>query len=190
MSISDFYEAVRNSSGLSSTELREKTKEKLLSQKLYASIAYSPVSLPSDDEVKEYYELHKEEFVHPTAFKVIIYSSKDKSLLQKKISNPMFYSSDIQTSEQRLVYERISPELAKFLESAEVKSFTPIVPDGKGGNMSFYLKEIESTKISGYEDVKNRVVMLIMAKKREQVLSDYFARLRGNADIKILREIK
>jgi hypothetical protein len=28
-----------------------------------------------------------------------------------------------------------------------------------------------------------------MEKKREQVLSDYFARLRGNAEIKIIREV-
>ena len=102
----------------------------------------------------------------------------------------MFYSPDIKTDEQRLIYERISPELAGFLENAKLNSFTPIVPDGKGGNMSFYLKEIESAKNIGYESVKNRVINLIMANKREQVLSDYFARLKGNADIQVIREVK
>lgn len=188
MSVSAFYEAVRNSKGLSSTELKEKTKEKLLTQRLYSSIAYSSVSEPSDDEVKEYYELHKEEFTHPSAFKVIIYSSHDKEKLQKKISSPMFFSVDVKADEQRLPYDRISPELAQFLQKARPSSFTPIIPDGKGSFMSFYLKETESAL--GYEAIKDRVANSLMGSKREQVLSDYFARLRGNADIQVLREVK
>ena len=46
-SISEFYEAVRNSSGITSTELKVKIKEKLLSQKLYAAIAYTAVAQPT-----------------------------------------------------------------------------------------------------------------------------------------------
>jgi len=190
MSVSDFYEAVRTSNELSSSELKVKTKEKILSQKLYSAIAYSSLSQPSDDELKEYYELNKKDFMHPIAFNVIIYSSKDKSKLKKKISNPMYYSPDIATDEQRLLYDRIAPELAKFLENAKTDRFTPIIPDRKGGSMSFYLKDIEKSEAQGYEDVKNKVINLIMGSKREQVLSDYFARLKGNADIKVIREVK
>lgn len=190
MSVSDFYEAVRNSNGLNSTEFKEKTKEKLLSQKLYATIAYSSVGAPSEDESREYYELHKADFAHPKGFKVIIYTSKDKDILQKKINNPMFYSAELGKSEQRLAYERISPELAGFLEKQKLDSFSPIVPDGKGAHMSFYLKEIESASDTSYEAVKNQIENLIMGAKREQVLGDYFARLRNNADIKVIREVK
>jgi len=190
MSVSDFYEAVRNSNGLSSTEYKVKTKEKLISQKLYSAIAYSSVLQPGDDEIKEYYELHKKDFAHPTAFKVIIYNAKDRSKLQKKISSPMFFSPDIKTLDQRLIYERISPELAGLLENTKQNSFTQIIPDGKGAFTSFYLKEVESAKNITYESVKNKIVNLIMGSKREQVLSDYFARLKGNADIQVLREQK
>ncbi|MCF6309253.1 MAG: peptidyl-prolyl cis-trans isomerase [Sulfurimonas sp.] len=189
MSVSDFYEAVRVSNGLSSAEFKLKTKEKLLSQKLYSTIAYSSVSQPSEDEIKEYYKLHKKEFSHPTAFNVISYTTKDKVKLLKKINSPMSLLPDIQTQERRLVYDAISPELGKFLEKSKLNSFTSIIPDGKGAFVSFYLKEIESVKI-GYEDVKNRVANLIMSSKREQVLSDYFARLKDNADIQMIREVK
>jgi hypothetical protein len=190
MSVSDFYEAVRGSNGLSSTEFKEKTKEKLLSQKLYAAIAYSSIDAPSEDETKEYYELHKDSFAHPKAFSVIIYTSNDKEILQKKISSPMFYSQNITKSEQRLAYERISVELAGLLEKQKLNSFSPIVPDGKGSFMSFYLKDVESAEEITYENLKNQIENLIMGAKREQVLSDYFARLRNNADIKIVREAK
>ena len=73
LSVSEFYEAIRNSNGLSSTEFKEMTKEKLQRQKLYSSIAYSQVSEPSDSEIEDYYKLNKDTFSHPSSFKVVIY---------------------------------------------------------------------------------------------------------------------
>ena len=187
LNISEFYEAVRESSGLSSTELKEKVKHKLLSQKLYSAIAYSSVSQPGEEDVLEYYEMHKEDYKHPSSFTVIIYQAKDKSRIQEKINNPMFYSPDIQTNEQVLPYDRISPELASLLSRTALNSFTSVIPDGKDGYMSFYIKEIESAKEGGVDSVKNQIINSIMAEKREQVLGDYFARLRHNAEINIIR---
>jgi len=187
MSLSAFYDAVRNSSGLSSQELKTKVKERLLAQKLYSSIAYSSVSAPSDSEIEEYYELHKNNFAHPSAFEVVLYGAKDKSRLQEKIDNPMFFSPDIQTNEQMLPYDRITPELANLLQRTPQNSFTPIIPNAKGGFMCFYIKNIISAKEVPLESIKDQVTNLIMASKREQILGDYFARLRHNADIKVLR---
>jgi len=190
MSISDFYTAVRDSNGLSSTELKEKIRQKLLSQKLYSAIAYSSLSEPSEDEIQEYFKLHKDSYKHPAGFDVIIYDSSDRSLLQTKTTNPMFYSANIAQNEQELPYDRISPELASLLEKTPVHSFTPVIPNGKGGFMTFYIKEIKSAKEGGLESVRNQIINAIMAKKREQVLSEYFARLRHNADINIIRRVK
>ncbi|WP_373036203.1 peptidyl-prolyl cis-trans isomerase [Sulfurimonas sp.] len=190
LSVNEFYEAVRNSSGLSSTELKEKIKEKLLSQKLYSSIAYSGLSEPTDEEIEAYYKSHKDSFAHPSGFKVIIYQSKNKQILQEKIDNPMFHSSEITSNEQALPYDRISPELASLLERTALNTFTDAVPDGKGGYMSFYIKEVESAKETGLESVRNQIMNMIAAEQREQVLGDYFARLRHNADIKMIRNVK
>lgn len=190
LSVSEFYEAVRNSSGLTSAELKEKIKEKLLSQKLYSAIAYSGVTEPTDDEIKAYFETHKDSFTHPSGFKVVIYQSKNKQKLQEKIDNPMFYSPDISSNEQDLPYDRISPELATMLEKTPLSTFTAAVADGKGAYMSFYIKEIKSAKETGLESVRNKIMSMIAAQEREQVLSDYFARLRHNADIKMIRNVK
>jgi peptidyl-prolyl cis-trans isomerase SurA len=187
MSISDFYDAVREANGLSSTQLKEKIKQKLLSQKLYSAIAYSSMEEPSDEEIEEYFKLHQDDYKHPASFTVVIYDAKDKSLLQEKVDNPMFYSPEIATNEQELPYDRISPELANLLTKTELHGFTPVVPNGKGGFMSFYLKSIKSAKEGGVESVKNQIINAIMADKREVVLNDYFARLRDNAEINIIR---
>jgi peptidyl-prolyl cis-trans isomerase SurA len=190
MSISDFYDAVRDANGLSSTALKEKVRQKLLSQKLYSAIAYSSLSEPSESEIEEYYKLHKDNYKHPSAFTVIIYDAKDRSKLQEKVDNPMFYSPEIATNEQVLPYDRISPELASLLERTALNSFTPIVPNGKGGFMSFYVKEIKSAQEGGLESVRNQIMNSIMEEKRELILSDYFARLRHNADINVIRSVE
>jgi parvulin-like peptidyl-prolyl isomerase len=187
MSVGDFYEAVRNANGLSSTELKEKVEQKLLSQKLYSAISYSGMTPPTDAQVTEYYELHQNEFTHPSSFNVIINSAKDQARLQEKIDNPMFYSPEITTNEQVLPYDKISPELASLLEKTRANSFSQIVPDGKGGYMSFYVKSVVSAKEGGVESVKNQISNKIMEDQREMVLSDYFTRLRQNSDINIIR---
>ena len=187
MSINDFYEAVRDANGMSSSELKEQIKQKLLSQKLYSAIAYSSISQPDENDIAEYYELHKEDFAHPSAFDVVIYATKLKSRLQEKIDNPMFYSPDIKTNEQHLPYDKISPELAGLLEKTAQNTFTSIVPDGKGGYMSFYIKNVETAKESGIDSVRNQIVNLIMGNKREQVLGEYFTRLKLNAEIQTIR---
>ncbi len=187
MSISDFYKAVRESNGMTSTQLKAQIKQKLLSQKLYSAIAYSAISQPDKADIEEYYNLHKDSFIHPKGFDVIIYVAKDKQRLQEKVDNPMFYSPDIQTNEQKLPYDKISPELAGLLEKTPLNSFTPIVPDGKGAYMSFYIKNIESKKESGLESVRMQIINQIIGMKRKQVLSEYFDRLKLNADIKRLR---
>ncbi len=189
MSIDELYEAIRNSNGLTSAEFKARTKEKLLSQKLYSAIAYSSIDNPSEDELKEYYELHKDEFLRPSAFEVTIYSSKNRNALEKKITIPMFHSDEIKKDEQILEYGRISPELSRLLENTQINSFTPVVSEPNGSFVSFYLKEIKAPGSVEYESVKNQITNLIMSEKREQVLSDYFARLRNSADIKIIREL-
>ncbi|MDD3060500.1 MAG: peptidylprolyl isomerase [Sulfurimonas sp.] len=187
LSVSEFYEAVRNANGISSTELKEKVEQKLLSQKLYAALSYSAMNPPSDTEVQEYYDLHQEDFTHPSSFAVTIYTAKDEVKLQEKIDNLMFYAPEVTTIEQELPYERISPELAALLEKTKQNTFTPIVPDGKGSFMSFYLKGVVSAKEGGIESVKSQIANRIMEEQREQVLGDYFLRLRQNTDINLIR---
>jgi parvulin-like peptidyl-prolyl isomerase len=187
MSVSQFYEAVRNSNGLTSSELKEKIKEKLLSQKLYSSIAYSSVSKPSEEEIKEYYELHKDEFSHPSAFDVMIYIASSAERLQEKIQNPMFYAPDIQVDEQHIEYKKVAPELAQLLSKTQTDSFSQIVPNGQGGFMSFYIKKKYDSNAADLESVKNEIISTIMAAQREMVLGEFFERMKLSADIQKIR---
>ena len=187
LSVSEFYDAVRETNGLSSSELKAKIKQKLLSQKLYNAIVMGSFDEPSQEELKEYYELHKKEFAHPSSFNVLIYDSRDKAQLLQKVQNPMLYAPEVVTHAQTLPYDRISPELASLLSKTPTGRFTPVVPNGKGGFMSFYIKEKVNADTQNFETIAPQVMNALMADKREQVLKDYFARLRDNTEINIIR---
>lgn len=187
LSVDEFYEAIRNSNGLTSAEVKNSIREKLLAQKLYNAIAYTKMSEPTESEIKEYYDLHKDSFVHPSSFSVAIYESSTKEALEEKTKNPMFYSADITSTEQVLPFNKLAPGLANLLENTPVNSFTPIAPNPQGGFITFYMKEITFSEETAFENVKHLVSNHLMQLKREQVLTDYFARLRHNAEIKTLR---
>lgn len=187
MSVGEFYDAVRNSNGLSSSELKAKIKEKLLHEKLFQAIAMSALSQPSDDEIADYFKFHKKEFMHPSSFDVTIYSATNREELQTKVHNPMFYSPRITSQKQVLAYNRISPQLAEILSKTKVDSFTPVLPNGHGGFMSFYINAKKMPKDIDIKSIRPQIINAIMMQKREQVLTDYFARLRENANINIIR---
>lgn len=187
MSVGQFYDAIRESNGLSSSELKKKIKEKLLHEKLFQAIAMSSISEPSSDEIDEYFKFHKKEFEHPSIFDVTIYSDKNRAELETKVDNPMFYSPSISSQKQLLKYNRISPNLAQILSRTKIGTFTPVLPNGHGEFISFYINSIIMEKNINIETIKPQIINAILSKKREEVLTEYFARLRDNANVNIIR---
>jgi len=190
MNVEQFYDAIRNSSGLTSTQVKKKVKQKLLTQKLYTDISYASMYKPSQTEIEDYYKLHIKEFSQPDGFDVVIYTSKDKNLLNTKLSNPMMLIDGVQMKAQTLHTDVISTQLTRLLNDTKVDSFTPILPNGIGGYMSFYLTKILDIKTIPLEKVKNKIINMIMFKTRQQILDDYFARLKLSAEITKVRTLE
>ncbi|MEN8147873.1 MAG: peptidylprolyl isomerase [Campylobacterota bacterium] len=187
MSVIELYSAIQTSQGLSEKELKEKIKEKILNQKLYNAIAFSHLEQPNDEEIEEYYNLHKKEFQKPSSFDVLIYQCPDKNLLQEKVDNPMFYSPQVTSEERTFKADEINPRLAELLNATPLNSFTQVIPAPNGGFMSFYLKDKGATEAPELETIRPQISNALMGQKRETILKDYFDRQRLNADIKIIR---
>ena len=187
MSVIELYQAIQSSQGLSEKKLKEKIKEKILNQKLYNAIAFSHLEQPNDEEITEYYQLHKEEFIKPSSFTVLIYQAADKNRLQEKIDNPMFYSPEVTSEERVFETAKMNPRLAELLEKTPLNNFTQVLPAPNGGFMSFYLKEKGSSAAPDLEAIRPQISNALMGQKRETILKDYFDRQRLNADIKIIR---
>jgi hypothetical protein len=187
LSVDQFVNAMQSVRGLSEKDLKAKIEENIKGQKLYSTIAFSKMSQPTVEEENEYYQLHLDEFSRPDSFDVTVYFSSSQASLGEKMGDPMRNVDNIQTKEENLPYKDINPQLAQILNKIPNGSFGPILPDGKNGFMSFYMRDKQNVVTENVEAVRPQITNMIMGEKRTQVLNDYFTRLRLSADIKILR---
>lgn len=187
LTASQLYDAVWNTQHLSREAFEAKLKKTMLTQKLYSAIAMANMDEPGDEEMREYYRLHAEKFSHPETFDVTVYRAQAQGELQRKMNNPMLNLPGVTTQEASLPYAQLEPGLVNLLDKTENGAFTPILPDPKGGYVSFYVRNRSLPVMQPYEQVKMQVQEEMMADKREQTLKDYFERARLNAEIKTIR---
>ena len=187
LSMEQFLDAMQTARGISQNELKEKVEENLRGQKLYNSIAFSKMAQPSAQEEAEYYQLHLDEFSQAESYEVIAYISASAEALQEKIADPMRNIESVTSKEENIPSKTINPQLAQMLNKIEVGKFGPIVPNGKNGFMSFYMKDKLNLITENLDSVRPQISNAIMGEKRNQVLNDYFTRLRLSADIQVVR---
>jgi len=187
LTASQLYDAVWSTQHLSRDAFETKLKKTMLTQKLYSAIAMANMDEPGDEEMREYYRLHAEKFSHPETFDVTVYRAQAQGELQRKMNNPMLNLPGVTTQEASLPYAQLEPGLVNLLDKTENGAFTPILPDPKGGYVSFYVRNRSLPVMQPYEQVKMQVQEEMMADKREQTLKDYFERARLNAEIKTIR---
>jgi len=187
LSVEQYYNAMQTVRGVSEKDLKAKVEENVRGQKLYQSIAFAKMAQPSAEEEAEYYQLHLDDFSRPESFEVTSYFSPSQEALQAKISDPMRNIDGIQTKDETLTYSAIPPQLAQILNKIPVGQFGPILPNSKNGFMAFYMKDKLNVVTESLDSIRPEIDNAILSEKRNQVLNDYFTRLRLNADIKVLR---
>ena len=188
MTLPQLFEAMSSARNLSESQTKEKTKEKLLKQKLFNAVAMADMEEPTDEEVQEYYDLHLNEYQAPKSIDAIVYSSNDKSALQQKVSNPMMHLPQVKMENTHIETAKINPRLAELLIKTEDSHFTPVLPQGgTSGHMAFYILSKNDINTPPLELIRPQVENKIMEDNREHILNDHFQRMRVNADIKILR---
>ncbi len=188
MTLSQLYEAMSSVRNLSESQTKEKTREKILKQKLFNAIAISQMDEPTDEEVEEYYKLHLEEYQTPKSIDTVLYSSQSQKALNQKISNPMMNVPGVNTENRSLETAKINPRLAAMLTRTKDGSFTPVLPNMEGnGHMAFYILRKKEFNTPPLELIRTQVENKIMEDKREHILNEHFQRMRVKADIKVLR---
>ncbi|MCX6060750.1 MAG: peptidylprolyl isomerase [Campylobacterales bacterium] len=187
LSMEKFLDAMQTARGISQSELKEKLEESLTGQKLYNSIAFSKMAQPTASEEAEYYQLHLDEFSQPEKYVVTTYIAASSEALQTKIDDPMRNVENVASKDETIPSKTINPQLSQILNKIEVGKFGPILPNGKNGFMSFYMKDKPNLVTENLDSVRPQISNAIMGEKRNQVLNDYFTRLRLSADIQVLR---
>ena len=187
LTLSQLYEAMNSANNLTESQVKKKTKEKLLKDKLFNAIAMSEMEEPTEEEAEEYYELHLDDYTAPRNIDATLYSSKSKQDLQQKISNPMLYLPSVTTENIELETAKINPRLADILIKTKENHFTPILPQGQNGHMAFYVVKKKDINTPPLSLIQTQIENKIMEAKREQILGEHFQRMRVNANIRVLR---
>lgn len=187
LSADQFLNAMQTVRGLGEKELRAKVEETVKGQKLYSAVAFAKMAQPTPEEEAEYYQLHLDDFSKPESFDVTAYLSSSGEALQAKIADPMRNIENISVKEENIPFGAVHPQLAQILNKTEIGHFTPVLPNGKNGYMSFYVRDKQNIITENLDSVRPQIANAILSEKRNQILNDYFTRLRLSADIKILR---
>lgn len=187
LSMEQFLDAMKTVRGLSETDLKSRVEENIKGQKLYNAVAFSKMGQPTAEEEADYYQLHIDEFSHADRYDVTAYFAPSQEALQAKISDPMRHIDAIQSKDESFAHGSINPQLAQILNKLQAGQFSPILPNGKNGFVAFYLKEKQNVTLEPLDSIRPQIANAIMGEKRNQVLNDYFTRLRLSADIKVLR---
>lgn len=187
LTVEQFLDAMQTARGINENDLKAKIEESIRGQKLYSSIAFSKMGQPTPSEEADYYQLHLDEFSHPDRYDVTTYVASSAEILQTKIDDPMRNVPDIATKDENIPAKNINPQLAQILNKIEIGKFGPILPNGKNSFMSFYMRDKPNLVTENLDSVRPQIANMIMGEKRNQVLNDYFTRLRLSAEIKILR---
>ena len=187
LTVEQFLDAMKTARGIDETTLKEKIEESIRGQKLYNSIAYSKMAQPTPAEEADYYQLHLDEFSHPQSYDITSYVAPSSESLQAKIDDPMRDIPNINTKDENIPAAKINPQLAQILNKIEVGKFGPILPNGNNGFISFYMRDKQNLVTEPLDSVRPQIANMIMSETRNQVLNDYFTRLRLSADIKVLR---
>jgi hypothetical protein len=187
LTIEQFLDAMKTARGINESDLKAKIEESIRGQKLYSSIAMTKMAQPTPVEEADYYQLHLDEFSHPDSYDVTTYIANSSEILNEKIEDPMRNVPNILVKDEHIPAKNINPQLAQILNKIEVGKFGPILPNGKDSFVSFYMKDKQNLVTENLETVRPQIANMIMGEKRNQVLNDYFTRLRLSADIKVIR---
>ncbi len=162
-------------------KLKKRIKDDLLKQKLFNQIVQIKLHV-SPDEIKTYYDNHKDEFTVFNTIQVTKYSANTKDELQKIQKNPLF-GSNVKSDTSVYSYKDLPLGLIFLFKQTPVNEFTPILHDGLGYSM-YYINSKNGNVILSYEKVKNGIANKLVAQKREMILKDYFNKLKNKAYIK------
>jgi len=162
-------------------DLKAQLKKKLEMEKLFEALNIRV----TQDDVKNYFKIHKDEFKVASKIEVTEYSSKDKNALLEVIKNPLMQNNNVSIKDITLNSDKINPKLIQFLSKYKEGSFTPIVNMGDK-LVSFYIIKKEGDKLMDFKSVEGEIYQKLMQQKQQMAIKDFVAKLKAKANIQIL----
>ncbi len=160
----------------------EMKKEKFFIQNIASSI-----SRPTDEDLRLFYETHKDKFSSEpiSQISMIAYASNSSKKLQDAMQNPMRRVEGVQQKSILASSNEMNPQLYNIINSTPEGSFTKPINTGRGF-VAYFIKS-KSNAQGGFEAIKNQVAMAWMQEERMKASKNFLDKLKNSADIRVIR---
>ena len=172
--------------GVNWEDYKKKVKEKLLQDRLYEKIVSTKIQPPSEQTLREYYQLHINEFSMPEAIRVIQYTAPDRKALYEAMHNPMAQIPGVTREPQTIPAAKLNRQLLYLLTQTPKGKFTEPIPVN-GQYVAFFVQDFINPHPIPFDQVKQQVYAKWMEEKRKEAIKSHFEKLRAEADVKVLR---
>ena len=190
MDLATFRQAIE-SQGISWSEYKKSFKEQLLRKKLYEKIAQDLSSNISEEQLRDYYENHKNEFTLAKKATLYKYISPSKEILERIRQNPLYTPENpalLAKGEEKVDLETLEPTFAAIINKTPEGGFTPILPLPNDKRYLLILVKSKEDQITiPFEKAKGFILNKLSNKNRSKSVKEYFDKLRASANIKIIR---
>jgi hypothetical protein len=161
-------------------------KKRLTHQELVKKVARGNIKVATENDIKIYYENNQQQFTFAENIDVIAYVSKSKEALAKIQNGGKADKNLVKTQSITFKNSELTPKVRFILNNTGVNQFSNIF--AQSGNYNLFLvknkSDIQTLPITA---VKEKIFQVIMQKREQDYLEEYFETLKITADIKVYR---
>jgi len=172
-------------SGTSWSKYRTSIKESIKKEKFYKDKVVSTISAPTEEELKLFYNNHKNEFIIPATISVIEYTSKSESALKDFLQTKK--KKGIKSRSLKKSTKNLNPALLNRLLQTQNGSFTRPINAGDR-YISYKVLSKSGKREMPFEAAKGAVAARWRQQQQGKALKDYFQKMKTSANIQIIRK--
>ncbi len=175
--------------GLTWDSYKKQLEVEIKKEKFFAKNIASTISRPTEDELRLYYETHKDKFSQNssiTQVSLIAYASNSSTKLQEAMQNPMKIIDGVQQKSMLVSSNEMNPKLFNIIDSTPEGSFTQPINTGRGF-VAYFVKSKSNQGDGGFEMVKNSVAMAWLQEERIKASKNFLSKLKNSANIRVIR---
>ena len=166
---------------------KDEIKKTILKRKLYQIISQESLKMVNEDELRNYYNAHKEEFSIPQSIDVKKFFSKEGAALETLVkSGGKTIPKGIGQENEVLQIAALNPQIVPAFVQGKVGTFTPIYPVGEDF-ITFLIEAKNNPSLAPFENVRDIILQKIMSQKEDYLIYEYFEKLRSDAKVNIIR---
>lgn len=174
------------SQGVDFDDYKNELREHLLNRELMQKILQTNINLANDEDLKKYYDSNQELFTFTTLIKVTSYTSINDTALQQFLSNPLIVNPEVQSKDEEIDIKSLPPQIVNIFLNTPDKKFTPVLNSGNT-LIVFFIKEKTNKELMPFEEIKPNVMQRYAEAKENELLNEYFDKIKASTKIEYIR---